>query len=160
MATYSFRDSWHLPHPVDSVARHLSDLEHYPRWWPQVVAVAGLGPDDALVLCRSVLPYTLELQLHAVHREPPVLETTIAGDLEGEVRFRLTEESGAGDGGQGGGTRVDFEQDVRVTGRLLGAASYVARPVLRWNHDRMMAGCLAGLRQRLAAQESMEDMSP
>ena len=45
---------------------------------------------------------------------------------------------------------MDFEQDVQVTGRLLRAASYAARPLLHWNHDRMMAGCIAGLRARLA----------
>lgn len=44
---------------------------------------------------------------------------------------------------------MDFEQDVSV-GRLLGLASYVVRPVLTWNHDRMMAGCIAGLRRQLA----------
>ena len=47
------------------------------------------------------------------------------------------------------GTRLDFEQDVTAEGRLLGLASYVARPLLTWNHDRMMAGCLAGLRAQL-----------
>ena len=29
------------------------DLEHYVDWWPQVRAVASLGPDDALVLAAG-----------------------------------------------------------------------------------------------------------
>ena len=58
-----------------------------------------------------------------------------SGDLHGVVRWRLSPEAG--------GTRMDFEQDVHVTGRLLRAASYAARPLLHWNHDRMMAGCIA-----------------
>ena len=41
----------------------LLDLEHYVDWWPQVRAVASAGPDDALVVCRSLLPYDLELHL-------------------------------------------------------------------------------------------------
>jgi hypothetical protein len=41
-----------------------------------------------------------------------------------------------------------FEQEVEVGG-LLALASYAARPVLAWNHHRMMGGCEAGLRQRL-----------
>lgn len=139
--TYSFRGTWELPSPQARVHEVLVNLEHYPEWWPQVVAVAKVTDDDARVLCRSVLPYTLDLWLHATSREVHLLETSLAGDLVGEVRWRLS--------GDGNATRLDFEQDVQVSGRLLGLASYVARPVLRWNHDRMMAGCLAGLRERL-----------
>ena len=142
-ASYRFGGSWTVPYGVDAVAGFLVDLERYPDWWPEVVAVASLGPDDARVLCRSALPYTLDLVLHAVRREPPVLETTVTGDLHGVVRWRLSP-SGSG------GTRMDFEQEVEVSG-VLAAASYVARPVLRWNHDRMMRSCVAGLRGALAA---------
>jgi hypothetical protein len=139
---YSFRGTWSVPVPVDRVQPVLVDLERYPEWWPQVRAVAKLTDDDARVLCRSALPYTLDLLLHAERREPTLLETSLAGDLHGVVRWRLSPEAG--------GTRMDFEQDVHVTGRLLRAASYAARPLLHWNHDRMMAGCIAGLRARLA----------
>jgi hypothetical protein len=142
-AHYRFGGSWTVPHDVTTVAGLLVDLERYPEWWPQVVAVASLGPDDARVLCRSALPYTLDLVLHAVHREPPVLETTVAGDLRGVVRWRLTP-SGPDR------TRMDFEQEVEVRGALA-VASYLGRPLLRWNHDRMMRGCVAGLRRALAA---------
>jgi len=139
---YSFRGEWTVPHPVAQVQAVLVDLEHYPEWWPQVVAVAKVTEDDARVLCRSALPYTLDLVLHAERRDPTVLETSLSGDLAGWVRWELSPAPG--------GTRMDFAQEVRVTGRLMAAASYVVRPVLRWNHDRMMAGCVAGLRERLA----------
>jgi hypothetical protein len=138
--TYEFDGSWHLAARRAAVHDVLLDLEHYPEWWPQVVAVASLGEDDARVLCRSVLPYTLDLVLHATNRSPGLLEVAVSGDLAGSVRFGLAEVVG--------GTRLDFAQQVRVDG-LLGVASYVARPVLRWNHQRMMAGCIAGLRARL-----------
>ena len=139
--TYAFNGSWHVRAPASAVHDVLVDLERYPDWWPQVVAVASLGPDDARVLCRSALPYTLDLVLHASNRSPALLEVDVSGDLAGSVRFALTPADG--------GTQLDFAQQVRVGG-VLGAASYVARPVLRWNHDRMMAGCMAGLRTRLS----------
>ncbi len=139
--SYRFRDSWEVPAPVAAVRDVLVDLEYYPQWWPQVVAVASLGPDDARVLCRSELPYTLDLVLHSVSREAPLLEVAVAGHLSGSVRWRLSPTVA--------GTRLDFEQDVTAEGGLLGLASYVARPLLTWNHDRMMAGCLAGLRAQL-----------
>ena len=90
----------------------LVDLEHYAAWWPQVQAVVKLGEDDARVLCRSALPYALDLVLHAEVRDLDHLETTVGGDLEGEVRWRLTDLGRAG-------ARLDFEQDVHVTGRFL-----------------------------------------
>jgi hypothetical protein len=138
---YAFRDRWEVAAPVPEVRDVLVDLEHYPRWWPQVVAVASLGPDDARVLCRSELPYTLDLVLTSVSREAPLLEVEVSGHLSGSVRWHLSPTDG--------GTRLDFEQDVTVEGRMLGLASYVARPLLTWNHDRMMAGCLTGLRGQL-----------
>ena len=138
--SYTFGGSWHVAAPLPEVRATIVDLEHYPEWWPQVRAVASLGPDDAWVVCRSALPYTLHLVLHAVSREGDVLEVTVSGDLDGFVRWRLTEE--------GGGTRMDLEQEVTVGG-LLGAASYALRPVLRWNHHRMITQCIVGLRERL-----------
>jgi hypothetical protein len=146
-ADFTFSGTWDVPAPVGAVHRVLVDLEHYPDWWPEVVAVASLGPDDARVLCRSALPYTLDLVLHAVDRSPERLEVAVSGDLLGSVRFDLAD--------HGAGTRLRLAQEVTVSGAL-GAASYLARPVLRWNHHRMMAGCIAGL----GRQASIVDMSP
>ena len=136
--TYSFREQWTVAAEPGRVRDVLVDLERYPRWWREVRAVAKLSDDDALVVCRSVLPYDLELHLHAVHRDDDLLETAIEGDLVGHARYRIA--------AHGEGTRLQFEQDVDVTGRLLGLASRLARPVLVWNHDRMMRSCLSGLR--------------
>lgn len=139
-AAFRFGGSWSVAAPVAAVRATIVDLEHYPEWWPQVRAVASLGPDDAWVVCRSALPYTLDLVLHAVSREGPVLEVAVSGDLDGRVRWRLADE--------GAGTRMELEQEVSVTGPL-GVAAYALRPVLRWNHHRMMTGCITGLRERL-----------
>ena len=143
---YSFRRSWTVPFPIGRVHALLVDLERYPEWWPQVRAVAKLGEDDALVVCRSVLPYSLDLVLHAERRELTHLETSLTGDLEGVVRWYLTDLGPSDSGPQ---TRMDFEQDVHVTGRFLRLASRAARPVMVWNHERMMRGCLDGLHARL-----------
>jgi len=134
--SYTFSGQWTVPAPVGDVHAALVDLEHYPDWWPQVVAVATLGPDDARVLCRSTLPYTLDLVLHAVDRSTDRLEVAVDGDLAGTVRFDLAPVDGW--------TRLELAQEVEVSGAL-GLASYAARPALRWNHHRMMAGCIAGL---------------
>lgn len=139
-AAHRFTGTWTVPADLLAVQHTITDLERYPEWWPQVRAVARLGPDDARVLCRATLPYTLDLVLHAVSREAPVLEVAVSGDLEGSVRWRLTEVAG--------GTRLELGQEVEVSGALA-AASYAVGPLLRWNHQRMMAGGISGLTGRL-----------
>lgn len=138
-ASYSFSGTWTVPATPEQVHGVLVDLERYPRWWPQVLAVASLGPDDARVLCRSALPYTLDLLLHARRRDVTRLEVGIEGDLRGWARWVL---AAAPDG-----TRLDFAQEVSVSG-WLGRISPLLGPVLRWNHDQMMAGGIAGLSER------------
>ena len=139
--TFDFAGTWEVPATPAAVHDTLVDLEHYPQWWPQVVAVASLGPDEARVLCRSSLPYTLDLVLRAVDRSSDRLRVAVSGDLSGSVGFDLTPTTG--------GTRIDLTQQVSVAGALA-AAAYVAGPVLRWNHDRMMRGCIGGLRAHVA----------
>jgi hypothetical protein len=148
---YTFDASWVVPAAMGHVAATVVDLEHYPEWWPQVRAVVKLGPDTVRVLCRSVLPYTLDLVLDAVSREAPVLEVAVSGDLDGWVRWTLSEVEG--------GTRMDYHQEVAVRG-LLAAASYVARPLMRWNHERMLAGARDGLARRLAQRPVRPPGSP
>lgn len=142
---YAFSGSWTVHAPIEGVREVLVDLPSYPEWWPQVLAVASLGPDDARVICRSALPYTLDVVLHAVLRDPGHLEVRIRGDLEGRASWRLVE--------LGHRTRLDFLQEVTVGG-WLAALSPVLRPVLRWNHGRMMRGCVEGLRARLTSTAS------
>ncbi|WP_182377417.1 SRPBCC family protein [Nocardioides sp. WS12] len=144
--SFVFASSWEVAAPVDAVAATLTDLEHYPDWWPQVRAVAKLGPDTAWVRCRSALPYTLDLVLDAVTRTAPVVEVRISGDLDGFARFTLS--------ATGTGTRLDFRQEVTVTGAL-GLASGVARPLLTWNHERMMAGCREGMARQLLSERAV-----
>ncbi|MDQ6522057.1 SRPBCC family protein [Nocardioides sp. LHD-245] len=140
--SFVFSDAWVVDAPPAAVAATLVDLEDYPRWWPQVRAVAKLGPDTAWVCCRSTLPYTLDLVLDAVSRTPPVVAVAISGDLDGFARFTLT--------AAGTATRLDFAQEVSVGGALA-LASYAVRPVLVWNHRRMMAGCRTGLAALLSS---------
>jgi hypothetical protein len=126
------------------VQRVLVDLERYPEWWPQVVAVAKIDDDRARVLCKSRLPYTLDLVLTAVHREPRRLESRIEGDLVGVALWQLDDVAGR--------TRVDYTQDVVVTHRVLRRLVGVLRAPMEWNHARMMEGCRVGLEQRLGVR--------
>jgi hypothetical protein len=135
--TYRFRHSCTVAAELDLVHDTLVDLAMYPTWWPQVRAVASLDPETALVVCRSALPYDLELILGAVSTDPGLLEVSIDGPIHGYARWKLTAVDG--------GTQLDYEQTVQTKGRLLALASYAVKPVLSWNHAVMMRGCEKGL---------------
>ena len=139
---FRFDTTWSAPAAPDRVRDVLVDLERYPQWWPQVRAVGKLGDDDAVVLCRSALPYTLELRLHAVSRELPTLRVEVTGDLVGSVAWTLRDDGA-------GGTDIEARQEVELVA-LPAALVAPLGPLLAWNHARMMAGGCAGLRTRLA----------
>lgn len=139
--SYAFASQFDVGGAPSDVHEVLLDLESYPEWWPQVRAVASLGPDDALVVCRSALPYDLELHLTARSRSVSLLEVGIDGALQGYARWRLSPSDA--------GTTLAFAQEVSVASRTLAVASYLARRVLRWNHAVMMRGCEHGLARRL-----------
>ena len=143
---YRFSATYTLQAPRDRVHAVLVDLENYCDWWMQVRGVAKIDDDTALVVCRSVLPYDLELVLTAVSREVDLLEVRIEGPIRGYARYHLVEASP-------GVTSLRFEQEVRAESRLMVLASYVARPLLVWNHHRMMRGSEQGLRALLESRQ-------
>jgi hypothetical protein len=147
VTSYHFSQAVTVDAARERVHELLLDLEHYVEWWPQVRAVASLGPDDALLVCRSLLPYDLEVRLHAVSRAPTRLEVAVSGPLDGWVRWSLTADGPAR-------TLIRMEQQVRVGARPLVLGSYVAKPLLRANHAWMMRGARRGMRRRLAPQAS------
>ena len=140
---FSFRHQWSVQAPIDRVAEVLLDLEHYPEWWPQVMAVATLDDDTARVLCRSRLPYTLDLVLSARERGTSHLRVDLDGDLVGWSTFDLTPTAD--------GTDLGYRQQVALADPWLGRLARLGGPVLRWNHAQMMAGCREGLARRTQA---------
>ncbi len=139
---FRFSSTFTLGAQRERVHGVLVDLEHYCDWWHQVRGVGKLDENHALVVCRSVLPYDLEMELTAVSRSVDRLEVTIDGPIRGWARYHLDEPSL-------GVTSLRFEQEVYAVGRLMAFASYVARPLLVWNHHRMMRGAEQGLRLML-----------
>ena len=144
---YSFRGTWTVPAPVERVQPVLVDLERYPEWWPQVRAVAKITDDDARVLCRSVLPYTLDLLLHAERREPTVLETSLAGDLHGRGPVAALAGGGRHPDGLRAGRARHRPPAARRVVRRAPAAALEPRPDDGRLHRRP-AGAAGGLRAR------------
>ncbi len=138
-AAYRFESRWSVPAGREDLFDVLADVGGYPTWWPQVRAVAKVDDDTAHVVARSLLPYSLDLLLtRAVEdRDTGVLEARITGQLDGWSRWTLRPAPE--------GTALRYEQEVTTPGRLMTAASAVARPVLVANHAWMMRGGRRGL---------------
>lgn len=146
---YRFRSAWHVDASRDAVFGVLADFASYPRWWRQIRSVERVDEDSAEVVCRSALPYRLELRAERTCQDPDrgVLEVRLSGDLDGWSRWTLAP--------AGRRTSLVYEQEVVVHGRLLRVAGLVGRPVLRLNHAWMMRGGRVGLDRWLAGSGCM-----
>lgn len=143
---YRFTSRWWVPAPFTTTFDVLADVLGYPSWWPQVRGVARIDDDTVRVVCRSLMPYDLDLLLARSVEDPRrgVLEASIEGALRGWSRWTLDP--------VGAGTRLRYEQEATTSGRLLAVASRAAGPVLVANHAWMMRGGRRGLLRRFPAR--------
>jgi hypothetical protein len=73
---------------------------------------------------------------------PNVIDARLSGDMEGTVRWTVTEEDG--------GCRLVYDQEVTTHKRLLNVMAPIARPGFKANHAVMMRHGEAGLRTYMA----------
>jgi hypothetical protein len=145
MAQYYFHSTWKVPAKRQSVRNVLLDWERYPLWWPQVRSVESTS-DGMLTVCRSSLPYELTFLTVQMLLEDGTMAAQLRGDLDGVAQVRLYD--------FGGGTRIEYEQEVTLEKSLLKKLSPLLRPAFRINHALMMRDGHAGLTQYLAGYEA------
>lgn len=144
---YHLTSRWLLAAPPGAVYRALRDVEHYPRWWPQVRRVRSLDEASGELRIRSVLPYTLVMTARERRQDETagVLEAELTGDLAGWSRWTV--------GAHGAGSLAVFEEDVRPGRALMRRLALPARPFLLANHALMMRAGERGLRRHLAGPD-------
>ncbi|MDT4923699.1 MAG: hypothetical protein QOG01_1412 [Pseudonocardiales bacterium] len=144
MSSYVFRSEWRLPAAPATVYDVLSDVESYPRWWPQVRRTRRIDDLSGELTCRSLLPYDVVFRMHREVEDPAglVLRARLDGDLSGTSQWTIT--------ANGVGSTAVFDEDVQVGNGMLRAAGRLFRPVLRFNHDLMMRSGEKGLRAHLS----------
>jgi len=122
----------------------LADLPSYPAWWPEIRSVRALEEDRATVSIRSLLPYTLRLELERTVRDRAngILAVGMSGDLTGWDRWTLR--------GDGDVTIVEFAEVATLERPWLRRLGAVGRPAFIANHALMMRSCRRGLRAALA----------
>ena len=139
MAQYSFLTTWLLDSPREPVWEAIYAQERWPEWWRGVEEVEELDGGDgqrvgavSRMVWRSVLPYRVSFEITTTRVERPLLlEGAADGDLAGTGRWRLFEQDGV--------TAVVYEWDVATTRAWMNALAPVARPIVAWNHDWVMA---------------------
>jgi uncharacterized protein YndB with AHSA1/START domain len=142
---YAFRTQWRIAASPDRVYAALADVSTYPQWWPEVRETEQLTETSGRVRCRSLLPYDLVMVLTREVEDPVerVLRAHLDGDLIGTSEWRVRAD--------GDGSLATFDEDVAVGKAAVRMAGRLARPILTYNHDRMMRSGERGLRRRLGA---------
>ena len=131
-STFRYDETFEFAVDCDILWAALTDTERFPAWWPwlRTFDTQGIVP-GAVAQCaiRGPLPYTLVFDVHIeaveVGRE---VATRVSGDLEGPARLRVSDDGAA-----------RWTWDVALRMPVLSAASFVARPLLVWAHDRVVS---------------------
>ena len=151
---YRFVERWTIPgFSPQQVYDVISDARLLPEWWKGVYLEATPEGDwttpcvggRVRARARGFLPYQLRMGLEATVLEPgKVVEVRTDGDLDGVWRATLSVE--------GGGTRIDIEQQVMAQKPLIRLFSPFLKPLFTWNHYWTTPRGEAGLRAYLAAR--------
>ena len=149
MADYAFLTAWRVAAPREAVFEVLHESERWPEWWDGLERVVKLEEGDAdgrgsvgRYTWRSVMRYRLEFEMRITRVERPYrMDGEATGELSGSGSWRLHEDAGA--------TAVLFEWRVQTTRWWMNGLAPLARPVFRWNHDRLMRAGGRGLARRL-----------
>jgi uncharacterized protein YndB with AHSA1/START domain len=150
---FQFERSWELDVTPQRFWDTISRTEQYPRWWPWLRRFEADGMTEGSrweAVIQSPLPYALRVTL--VLDEVVVAErlaVRVSGDLEGRAALALTPTDG--------GSAIDVEWQMRPRSRAMQLAAIVARPLLRWSHEWVLARGLEQFRQgALASDERSE----
>ena len=152
MADYAFLTAWRVAAGRDVVFEAIHASEQWPQWWDGVERVVKLEEGDAEgrgslghYRWRSAMRYRLDFEMRITRVERPArMDGEANGELSGTGRWRLYEEDGE--------TAVLFEWQVRTARWWMNALAPIARPVFRWNHDRLMRAGGRGLARRLGVE--------
>ena len=149
MPDYAFLTAWRVAAPREDVFEVIHASERWPEWWDGVESVVKLEEGDAEgrgslghYRWRSAMRYRLEFEMRITRVDRPArMDGEAVGELSGTGSWRLYDDDDA--------TAVLFEWRVRTSRWWMNALAPVARPVFKWNHDRLMRAGGRGLARRL-----------
>ena len=145
---FHFARTWELDVPPHQFWATIARTDEYRSWWPWLREFQadgfGAGAHWNAVI-QSPLPYALRVQLQLDEVvEGRRLAADVTGDIEGWAVLDLAPAAT--------GSAVDVEWDMRPRSRAMQAAAVLARPLLRWSHEWVLARGLDQFRQRALSQ--------
>ena len=147
---FHFARAWELEVPPDRFWDAISRTDDYRSWWPWLRQFDADGFREGATwkaVIQSPLPYALRVQLvldEVVPRER--LAATVTGDIEGWAALDLRGDDRA--------SAINIEWDMRPRSRAMQMAAVVARPLLRWSHEWVLARGLDQFRQRALTRDN------
>ena len=135
MSEFQFDRTWHFAVTPDELWDVVTRTDDFPTWWTWLRAFESPGIHagaEAQCVIQAPLPYALRLRIEVERaRRPSTIETYVRGDLDGPARLDIAPD------GDGSSARLSWALEVRD--RMLRQLSRVARPVMVWAHDRVVA---------------------
>jgi uncharacterized protein YndB with AHSA1/START domain len=148
-----------LPAPPDQVWATLSCFDRYEQWWGWLreLRVEGGGLQAGSVLRGTVippLPYRIRIEVRLVEcAAPQTIRATVAGDLRGHARLRLTP-IGSDQ------TRADIRWTIEMMQPPMRLVARCARHILLWGHDRVVDATVVGFSRHLAGDHGDATTNP
>jgi hypothetical protein len=146
MTAFHFDRAWAFSVPPRQLWAVVSRTHDFRTWWSWLRDFDAPGVHTgarAYCVIQSPLPYALRLDIDVERaEEPSVIETYVRGDLDGPARLEIA----PGTDGAGSTARLVWELEVRD--RMLRQLSRVARPLMVWAHDRVVATGVEQFRKR------------
>jgi hypothetical protein len=143
---FSFERSWELEVGPELFWDTIARTDDYQEWWPWL---RDFDADGMYVGARwtaaiqSPLPYALRVRLILDEVVPcERLVATVDGDIVGRAALDLAPTA------DGTRSAVGIEWSMKPRSRAMQVAAVMARPLLRWSHDWVLARGLEQFRQR------------
>jgi hypothetical protein len=135
VTSFQFDRTWGFDVPPDDLWDVVNRTDDFRDWWTWLRHFDAPGVHagaQASCVIQAPLPYALRLRVDVERAErPSVIETYVRGDLDGPARLEIQPH------GEGSAARLTWELEVRD--RVLRRVARVARPVMVWAHDRVVA---------------------
>lgn len=116
---------------VPALWGRLSDVRHFPDWWPWLRSFDGQALRPGEVWCCAVqppLPYAVRFELRIEEvREPTLVRATASGDIEGTARIDL---AATGEDG----SQLRLRAALSPCKQSMRAMSWLARPLVTFGH--------------------------
>ena len=146
---FTFDRTWELEVGPERFWHTISRTDEYQQWWPWLKEFEADGMAKGSTWnagIQSPLPYVLRVQLVLDEVVPcERLSATVDGDIIGHAGLTLTPTEA--------GSAIDVEWDMKPRSRAMQLAAVMARPLLRWSHEWVLARGLEQFRQRALSSE-------